>query len=283
MPGVFGWLLALVLGLAAVRLAVASGQGILAHPALRRENFRGRTVATAAGLFVVVAVLFAAAARSAAGALGPGADEGLDGAQTLMLVAVLGYAFLGFIDDILGSDDARGFRGHVGSAIRGRLTTGFVKLAGGGALAVVLVATPGFASGRRLVVDAVLIALAANVGNLLDRAPGRVGKVGLVVYVPLAAVLGASDVGLALAVVMGAFLGLLLDDLHERVMLGDTGANALGAALGLAVVLGCGPGVRLTVMLALLGLNLAAEVVSFSRVIEAVPPLRAFDRLGRRP
>jgi len=281
--GLLGWFLALVLGLAAVRLAVASGQGILAHPVLRRENYRGRGVATAAGLLVVVAVLFAAAGRSVAGALGPGSDEGLDGAQTLMLVAVLGYAFLGFVDDLLGGDDARGFRGHVGAALRGRLTTGFVKLAGGGALAIVLVATPGFASGRRLVVDAVLIALAANVGNLLDRAPGRVGKVGLVVYGPLALALGAGDVGLALAVVMGAFLGLLRDDLHERIMLGDTGANALGAALGLAVVLGCGSGVRLAVMLVLLALNLAAEVVSFSRVIEAIPPLRAFDRLGRRP
>ncbi|MFM7224256.1 MAG: hypothetical protein ACKO1Y_02305, partial [Actinomycetota bacterium] len=146
-----------------------------------------------------------------------------------------------------------------------------------------LVAAPGFATGRRLIVDAVLIALAANLGNLLDRAPGRVGKVGFVAYVPLAVALGASDIGVALAVVMGAFLGLLRDDLGERIMLGDTGANALGGALGLAVVLGCGAGVRLGVLGVLVTLNLAAEFVSFSRVIETTPPLRAFDRLGRRP
>jgi hypothetical protein len=30
-------------------------------------------------------------------------------------------------------------------------------------------------------------------------------------------------------------------------------------------------------------LNLASEAVSFSRVIDAVPPLRALDRAGRRP
>ena len=34
-------------------------------------------------------------------------------------------------------------------------------------------------------------------------------------------------------------------------------------------------------MLVLLALNVAAELVSFSRVIDAVPPLRWFDRLGR--
>ena len=68
----------------------------------------------------------------------------------------------------------------------------------------------------------------------------------------------------------------------ERVMLGDTGANVIGAVLGLAVVLGSRDSVRLVVMLVLLGFNVAAEMVSFSRVIDAVPPLRWFDRLGSR-
>ena len=36
-------------------------------------------------------------------------------------------------------------------------------------------------------------------------------------------------------------------------------------------------------MLVLLALNVAAELVSFSRVIDAVPPLRWFDRLGQSP
>jgi hypothetical protein len=35
-------------------------------------------------------------------------------------------------------------------------------------------------------------------------------------------------------------------------------------------------------MLALLALTLLSELVSFSRIIERVPPLRAFDQLGRR-
>ena len=78
-----------------------------------------------------------------------------------------------------------------------------------------------------------LIALAANLGNLLDRAPGRTIKFGLVAYVPIAIVLGTAPIGVAIAPVMGAALGLLGDDLRERLMLGDTGANVIGAVLGL--------------------------------------------------
>ena len=57
-------------------------------------------------------------------------------------------------------------------------------------------------------------------------------------------------------------------------MLGDTGANVIGAVLGLAVVLGAQRRRPPRVMLVLLALNVAAEMVSFSRVIDAVPPLR---------
>ena len=37
------------------------------------------------------------------------------------------------------------------------------------------------------------------------------------------------------------------------------------------------------IFVVLIALNLLSEVVSFSRVIERVPPLRWFDRLGRHP
>ena len=42
------------------------------------------------------------------------------------------------------------------------------------------------------------------------------------------------------------------------------------------------PTTRTIVLVAVAALNLAAEVVSFSRVIERAPPLRALDRLGRK-
>ena len=66
-------------------------------------------------------------------------------------------------------------------------------------------------------------------------------------------------------------------------MLGDAGANVLGAVLGLGVVAACGPGARDVALVAVAAMNVAGEVVSFSRVIESFPPLRALDRAGRRP
>jgi UDP-N-acetylmuramyl pentapeptide phosphotransferase/UDP-N-acetylglucosamine-1-phosphate transferase len=88
-------------------------------------------------------------------------------------------------------------------------------------------------------------------------------------------------VGLAVASVVGATAGLLHADLRERLMLGDTGANLLGAVLGLAVVLETSRPVRTGVLVVLVLLNLASERVSFSKVIAATPGLRHADRLGR--
>ena len=178
------------------------------------------------------------AGRSVLGAVGVGPESGLSEARTAVLFAVFGFGFLGLIDDLTAVGEDRGFKGHLGALREGRVTTGMLKLVGGAAVAVVLVATPGFKSGRTLIVDAALIALAANLGNLLDRAPGRTIKFGLVAYVPIAIAVGAAPIGIAIAPVMGAAFGLLGDDLHERLMLGDTGANVIGAVLGLAVVLG---------------------------------------------
>jgi UDP-N-acetylmuramyl pentapeptide phosphotransferase/UDP-N-acetylglucosamine-1-phosphate transferase len=275
---------AFLVGLVTVRfLRMVSGE-ILASPALERTNYRGHALATAGGLFIILTLLVIDAGRSVLGAVGVGSESGLTQARVAVLFAVFGFGFLGLVDDLAAVGEDRGFKGHLGALRDGRVTTGLLKLLGGAAVAIVIVASPGFKSGRTLIVDAMLIALAANLGNLLDRAPGRTIKFGLVAYVPIAIAIGTAPIGVAVAPVMGASLGLLPDDLHERLMLGDTGANVTGAVLGLAVVLGSRDSIRLVVMLVLLAVNVGAEMVSFSRVIDAVGPLRWFDRLGsRRP
>jgi hypothetical protein len=132
------------------------------------------------------------------------------------------------------------------------------------------------------VVDAALVALAANLGNLFDRAPGRTTKVAILAALVLAVATGFDEGLVGVAVVVGAALALLGADLGERLMLGDTGANAIGAALGFGVVVTTALEASAAVVVVLLALNLASEVVSFSTVIDRVPPLRALDRLGRR-
>ena len=134
----------------------------------------------------------------------------------------------------------------------------------------------------RLLTVAAIVALAANLANLLDRAPGRVVKAAALALLALAAAAREREVLDGVAVVTGAALGLAPDDLGERLMLGDAGANALGGVLGLGVVLAASPGARTATLVGVAALNLVGEVVSFSRVIDAVRPLRALDRAGRR-
>ncbi|MGZ4677727.1 MAG: hypothetical protein ACXVJ7_15475 [Acidimicrobiia bacterium] len=278
MAVVAGW----IVGFLAVRFLMISGRELVEADALRRENFRGRTVFTGAGLLLVMAVLIVEAGRSGLGAIGLGDEPGLNAARPLVLFAAFGFGLLGFLDDVLGGED-RGFRGHFRALAHGRLTSGMVKLLGGAAIALVLAAAPGFVTWQRLFADAVLIALAANLANLLDRAPGRTIKYSLVAYAPLALVAGAGPVGVAAAPLMGAALGVLPEDLRERIMLGDTGANVLGGVLGLVVVLECSRTARNVIFVALIALNLVSELISFSRVIAATGPLRWFDSLGRIP
>lgn len=270
-----------VVGLLTVRLLVMSGRDVLDAPALERRNYRDRALPTAAGLLVILAVLIVEAGRDTLGAFGLGDQPGENIARALVLFACLGFGLLGLIDDLVGTGGDRGFRGHLRAIAHGRATTGAIKIFGGAAVALVLASNVSFVSGRRLLTDAVLIALAANLANLLDRAPGRAIKFGLIAWVPIAIVAGTDAVGIAVAPVMGAFCGLLGDDLREHLMLGDTGANVLGAVLGLAVVLDVGRGPRNFVLIGLILLTAAAEVISFSTVIKRVPILHRFDMLGR--
>ena len=65
-------------------------------------------------------------------------------------------------------------------------------------------------------------------------------------------------------------------------MLGDGGANAIGAVLGLRLATVGGPGFRAGVLAVLAAATLASEKVSFTKVIESTPVLREVDALGRR-
>ena len=252
------------------------------QPVFQRSNWRDRVVPTGAGVVIALAALCVEGGRVVAGVAGVGPNR-MEGARIAVALAVAGMALLGLLDDLAGGGDARGFRGHLGALRRGHLTTGAVKLFGGlvvAAAAVGAAGGDGEAAGRYLA-DVALVALAANLANLLDRRPGRTSKAGLAAFVVLALATAAPGRLTAVAVVVGAAAGLLLDDLRERLMLGDAGANALGAALGIGVVVSCSASARTAVLVVLAGLNVASEVVSFSRVIEAIPPLRAADRWGR--
>ncbi|HEX6165460.1 MAG TPA: hypothetical protein VFZ30_01650 [Acidimicrobiales bacterium] len=277
MAAAFAAGVALALGLWAMTSAA------FAIPVFVRENFRGRQLPTAVGVLVALVAVVVDAATAVAVAAGAEPDDAAVAGLRLVTVAALGFALLGLLDDLGGAGESGGFRGHLRSLASGRLTTGAIKLFGGAAVGVVVVSVREPESLGRVLTDGALVALAANLGNLFDRAPGRTTKVALLALVVLVVAAGAEPVLAGVALVVGAGGGLLPADLGERLMLGDAGANVLGAALGLGVVLACAPVTRTVVLVVVAILNLASERVSFSRVIAAVPPLRAADRFGRQP
>ncbi|HYH51532.1 MAG TPA: hypothetical protein VEG38_18455 [Acidimicrobiia bacterium] len=282
----FAVLLGLATGFLAAQLIWRMSGPLFTAVVLQRPNYRSHYLPTGAGIVLALAVATVEGGRALAAAAGVGDVAGPGVARTVMLAGLFGFAALGFVDDVLGGDAERGWRAHLRALAGGRLSAGGVKLFGGGMLALVLVSAAGSSSSGgggalRVAADGALVALAANLGNAFDRAPGRTIKVSLVAWAALSIAAAGGAAGVALAPVMGAALGLLRGDLNERLMLGDAGANALGAALGIGAVLALGPGARLLLGAALLVLNVAADVVSFSKVIRNTPALDRLDQLGR--
>ena len=273
-------------GFLATQLIWRMSVGLFGSVVLQRPNYRGHYLPTGAGIVLALAVATVEGGRALAAAAGVGSVQGPGVARTVILAGLFGFGALGFLDDVLGGDAERGWRAHLRALAAGRLSAGGVKLFGGGFLALMLASAAGStASGSggalRVAADGALVALAANLGNAFDRAPGRTIKVSLVAWVPLALAARGGAAGVALGPVMGAALGLLPEDLAERLMLGDAGANALGAALGLGALLTLGPGARLVATAILAALNLAADLTSFSRLIKRTPALDRLDQLGR--
>ena len=129
-------------------------------------------------------------------------------------------------------------------------------------------------------INAGLVAGGANLLNLFDLRPGRAIKVALLAGGLLAA--GARGRAAA-AGPLAAAAALLPEDLGERSMLGDAGANALGAMLGAAAATTLPRAARVGVLAVVVGLTAASEKVSFTKVIERTAPLHRLDMIGRRP
>jgi hypothetical protein len=182
----------------------------------------------------------------------------------------------GAYDDLAGSGDRRGFRGHLGALRQGEVTTGAVKLGGIGVTGVASAALAG-GSPVDVILNAGLVAGSANLLNLFDLRPGRAIKVAAASGVLLGAA-GPDSV----AAPLGAALALLPEDLGERAMLGDAGANALGAMLG-ASAAGLSRPTRIALLAGIAGLTAASEKVSFTKVIARTPALNWLDMAGRRP
>jgi UDP-N-acetylmuramyl pentapeptide phosphotransferase/UDP-N-acetylglucosamine-1-phosphate transferase len=244
-----------------------------------RTNHRGEPVTLLEGPAV-------AAAGAAAALLAPALPART---RAALVAAAAGAGAFGGYDDIAGSGAKRGFKGHLGALAHGEITTGSVKLGGIGATGLAAALCTG-GPAADVAINTALVAGSANLLNLFDLRPGRAIKVTLAAGLPIGLTqlarpgTGRGRGGVAtVAAPLGAAVALLPDDLGERAMLGDAGANALGAMLGTAAAGSLSRRSRLALLAGVTGLTAASEVVSFTKVIQRTPPLHWLDMLGRRP
>jgi len=198
----------------------------------------------------------------------------------LYAAAIGAMAALGLLDDRFGRRDTGGFRGHFKKLLLERtITTGAVKALGGGIVALALaVAIPNQKAQWPL--NAVLIALSANALNLIDLRPGR-AFAGFVLGLALvAAVCGFRLQGAwPIAALTLPAAAMAWPDMRGRAMMGDTGSNALGAALGLTLALDGGVITKALAVVFLAALHIICEKYSLTAIIERSPALRKLDAL----
>ncbi|NUQ69995.1 MAG: hypothetical protein HUU17_04160 [Chthonomonadales bacterium] len=241
-----------------------------------RSNFRGDQIVTCGGSIVVLGALPGLLALQAIHNDNPDLRQALG-------YALVAFGALGLVDDIWGSPASRGLRGHVRALLReGRITSGLIK-AVGGLLAAGLIASFALSYKGLAAFGATLaIALGANTGNLLDLRPGRAGGVLLVLLtfaIGTLAWFGDRVSAAAVATVAIAAGFTQWEDSASRLMLGDTGSNALGAATAIAILASLPPD-RLWILVALLiALHLAAERWSLTKIIARYRLLRYLDGL----
>ena len=276
-------------------LLALAGAAILAPSLLRtladgghvKVNYRGRALPFPFGVLTLAVALVALIPLMLLAVLA--SAEVFHSEIWPVAVYALGVLALGLIDDTLGERTQgqegeraapRGWRGHGSAVLRGELSTGALKAAGSLGLALLAMSWLGLSDGRWLLAAGVLV-LATNAFNLLDLRPGRSTKAFVLLGLGLA--LGSGEVrplwGLGLFAAPALVAGFY--DLRERAMLGDTGANLLGALAGLWLVLTLSGIGQLVALILLAGITLYGELRSISALIERTPGLRQLDSLGR--
>jgi len=199
--------------------------------------------------------------------------------RLLMLICCMG--FIGILDDLAGDKHIKGIVMHIRSTFYGHMTTGFIK-ASTGFLAAGIASMQTSAGIPELMLNTLVIALGSNTLNLFDLRPGRAIKVYILAALLLlfVALPDITDVLPLLALLIAVF-AFSSYDLKEICMLGDTGANVLGATLGFYSILLLGTGARLAIAAVLTVINLAAEKISISSLINNSRFLSYLDSLGR--
>lgn len=223
---------------------------------------------------------------------------GFDQPMWMMIVdmafpLLAGTCAFGLFDDWVGDNGSKGFKGHFSELARGHLTTGMLKFIGIGlfslATGVMLYDPSDPLAYARVIFATLTIALSANFFNLLDLRPLRASKAYIFsILLCLVALLASGTVDsewhqvlCTLLALLGPVIATWKLDAEEVAMLGDAGANTMGALVGFIFAITLPVWLLGILTVVLLMVNLSSEKVSFSKIVHDVPFLHAIDRAFR--
>jgi len=263
-------------------LVFRRGKELLISRGVVRNNFAGRIIPTAGGMFLVLYYITAVGLAVAVASIGHFAEVPLI-QFSLLISGIVTMALLGWLDDRSADIEAKGFRGHLAVLWQeGRMTSGLWKAWGGGTVAM-LVALPLSGNLFEWLIHTGILALSTNLLNLFDLRPVRAMKV-FWSFLFLSAISAWHEGITYLWIVPGLMATLLLlgPEGRQQIMLGDTGANSLGFLTGFLLILTQSMTAKICLLCLMILLHILAEFVSFSRVIQSVGFLRRIDQWGRQ-
>lgn len=276
-----------LIGSVLTKVAITLIGKLLIKAGMVKKNYRAETVPAALGLVfpLVLPLLFLMPQFLKVLGLPAGFTPGEFYA---FLFFTTGFALLGLADDLLKNDEEKGLRGHLSLLRHGELTSGGLKALFGLLFSIIFAVGVGFTNTEHwwLLLPRILLgALSPNILNLFDLRPGRAIKIFLLGLILLLfafyRVNGDASIIYLILPLFGAVVAYFPYDLQSRGMLGDTGANYLGAVFAGFVILGRNMIMLLIILLIFITLQIMAEKVSFTKLIEKNTILKFIDDLGR--
>lgn len=198
----------------------------------------------------------------------------------LYLFSFVLMGLVGLLDDLIGDENVKGFKGHIKSFFKGNLTTGAIK-AGIGFFIALIISISFTENLLEILVNTFIIALFTNLINLFDLRPGRSIKVFIIVSIIMLVTSVVKEYNFFFYSFYGVLIVYFPLDLKAKVMMGDVGSNVLGITLGIYCIYTHNIIIKIVYLTLLIIIHLLAEKLSFSTIIDNNKILKFIDKLGR--
>lgn len=240
------------------------------------ENYKGHTIPVSMGITFIPVIIINAIVFNFFFRNDPNAQQ----LSLVFLVGIMTITAIGLVDDLMGNRDILGFKGHIKSLLRGKLTTGGLKAIVGGFISLLIGSLFSFHI-VEIMVNAFIIALFTNLINLLDLRPGRAIKGFLSISILFIFIGLSGEVRTILISFIAYAIAYLPQDIKAKSMMGDVGSNALGIILGIVVVVSYTIITKYIILGLLVLVHIITERYSLTEIIKKSFILNFLDELGR--